>query len=101
MTTGGLSHAEAILGSLAQAEHRFTDAVDHLERAAEVAGNLAFGWAAVDHLTNLGRVHQGRRGALEITRTALRRAVAAAQAVGDARTALRPRSPWLGAARAR
>jgi predicted ATPase/DNA-binding SARP family transcriptional activator/tetratricopeptide (TPR) repeat protein len=82
----GLSHAEAILGGLAQAEHRFADAVDHLERAADAAGNLGFGSAAAHHLTNLGRVHQ-EAGDLGSARTALRQAIAAAQAVGDARTA--------------
>ena len=82
----GLSHAEALLGGLAQAEHRFADAVDHLERAAEAAGNLGFGAAAAHHLTNLGRVHQ-EAGDLGSARTALHQAIAAAQAVGDARTA--------------
>ncbi len=82
----GLSHAEAILGGLAQAEHRFADAVDHLERAADAAGNLGFGSAAAHHLTNLGRVHQ-EAGDLGSARTALHQAIAATQAVGDARTA--------------
>jgi predicted ATPase/DNA-binding SARP family transcriptional activator len=82
----GLSHAEALLGGLAQAEHRFADAVDHLERAAEAAGNLGFGAAAAHHLTNLGRIHQ-EAGDLGSARTALHQAIAAAQAVGDARTA--------------
>lgn len=82
----GLSHAEALLGGLAQAEHRFTDAVDHLERAAEAAGNLGFGAAAAHHLTNLGRVHQ-EAGELGSARAAQHQAIAAAQAVGDDRTA--------------
>ena len=82
----GLSHAEALLGGLAQAEHRFADAVDHLDRAAEAAGNLGFGAAAAHHLTNLGRVQQ-EAGDLGAARTALHQAVAAAEAVGDARTA--------------
>ena len=82
----GLSHAEAILGGLAQAEHRYADAVDHLDRAADAAGNLGFGSAAAHHLTNLGRVHQ-EAGDLGSARTALHQAIAAAQAVGDSRTA--------------
>ena len=82
----GLIHAEAILGGLAQAEQRFADAVDHLERAAEAAGNLGFGAAAAHHLTNLGRIHQ-EAGDLGSARAALHQAIAAAQAVGDARTA--------------
>lgn len=82
----GLSHAEAILGGLAQAEHRYADAVDHLSRAADAASNLGFGSAAAHHLTSLGRVHQ-QAGDLGSAQTTLRRAIAAAQAVGDARTA--------------
>ena len=50
------------------------------------AGNLGFGSAAAHHLTNLGRVHQ-EAGDLGSARTALHQAIAAAQAVGDARTA--------------
>ena len=95
----GLSHAEAILGGLAQAEHRYADAVDHLDRAADAAGNLGFGSAAAHHLTNLGRVHQ-EAGYLGSARTALHQAIAAAQAVGDSRTVAYARAHLGSAPRA-
>ena len=53
-----LSHAEALLGELAQAEHRFADAAAHLRRAADATHALGFAAAESHHLTNLGRAQQ-------------------------------------------
>jgi len=53
-----LSHAEAILGGLAQSQHRFAAAITHLRRAVDAAHELGFSTAEALHLTNLGRAYQ-------------------------------------------
>nr|WP_246497162.1 BTAD domain-containing putative transcriptional regulator [Sphaerisporangium rubeum] len=81
-----LNHIEAMLGALAQAEHRFADATGHLRRAAEATHALGFAAAEAHHLTNLARAqHQsGDRPAAIAT---LERAVDTARDTGDLRTA--------------
>jgi predicted ATPase len=81
-----LNHAEALLGTLAQVEHRFADATVHLQRAADATHHLGFTAAEAHHLMNLGRLQQqsGDPGAAIAT---LKRAVATARSVGDLRTA--------------
>jgi predicted ATPase/DNA-binding SARP family transcriptional activator len=81
-----LNHAEALLGTLAQAEHRFPDAASHLRRAAEATHHLGFTAAEAHHLMNLGHLQQqsGDRGTAIAT---FERAVATARSVGDLRTA--------------
>jgi predicted ATPase len=79
-----LSHAEALLGALAQAEHRFVDAVMHLGRAADAAHNLGFVAAGALHLTNLGRAHQ-QNGDHDTAIAVLERAVDTARTAGDLR----------------
>ncbi len=82
----GLLHAEAMLGTIAQAEHRFEDAARSLAAAAAAAGRLGFPGQAALHLTTLGRVDQ-RRGHHEAAAGSLQRAVAAATEGGDHRMA--------------
>jgi tetratricopeptide (TPR) repeat protein len=53
-----LDHLDAVLGLLAQAEHRFTDAATHLRRAAEACGRLGFRATEAFHLATLGRISQ-------------------------------------------
>jgi tetratricopeptide (TPR) repeat protein len=79
-----LSHAEAMLGTLAQAEHRFADAVAHLTRAADAAHRLGFAAAGSLHRTNLGRAHQ-QNGDPAAAITAFERAIEDANAAGDLR----------------
>jgi predicted ATPase/DNA-binding SARP family transcriptional activator len=81
-----LIHVEAMLGGLAQAEHRFPEAVGHLERAAGAAHELGFGAAEAHHLTNLGRAQQ-QGGDPQSARATLERAISTARATGDLRTA--------------
>ncbi|WP_433305843.1 BTAD domain-containing putative transcriptional regulator [Actinoplanes sp. CA-030573] len=79
-----LSHAEALLGGLAQAEHRFADAVAHLTRAAGAAHRLGFAAAEALHLANLGRAQQ-QDGAPVAALDTLDRAAATAERVGEMR----------------
>jgi tetratricopeptide (TPR) repeat protein len=79
-----LAHAEALLGGLAQAEHRFADAVVHLTRAADAADRLGFAAAGALHRTNLGRALQ-QSGDLPAADAMLEHAIAAGQAAGDLR----------------
>ena len=81
-----LNHAEAMLGTLAQAEHRFGDATVHLQRAADATHQLGFFAAEAHHLLSLGRVQQ-QSGDHQAAITTLERAVATAHTVGDLRTA--------------
>ncbi|MGB8383650.1 MAG: hypothetical protein WCG47_20770, partial [Dermatophilaceae bacterium] len=53
-----LNHLEGMLGGLAQAEHRYEDAVAHLRRAAEATRRLGFAAAQAHHLANLGRAQE-------------------------------------------
>ncbi|GIF63816.1 SARP family transcriptional regulator [Asanoa ishikariensis] len=81
-----LSHAEALLGELAQAEQRFGAAAAHLRRAADATHALGFAAAEAHHLANLGRV-QHRDGDREGAVATLRLARDTARATGDPRTA--------------
>ncbi|MEV4514274.1 BTAD domain-containing putative transcriptional regulator [Dactylosporangium sp. NPDC049525] len=81
-----LNHTEAMLGELAQAEHRFTDATAHLRRAADATHQLGFAAAEAHHLTNLGRAQQ-QHGDDQAAVATLERAIEAGQATGDLRTA--------------
>jgi predicted ATPase/DNA-binding SARP family transcriptional activator len=78
------SHAEALLGGLAQAEHRYADAVAHLTRAADAAHRLGFTAAEALHLANLGRARQ-QAGEPDEALAALDRSAAAAGSAGDLR----------------
>ena len=65
----GLVHGQAMLGAVAQAEHRFDDAAAALERAAEQSATMGFLGQAALHRATLGRVQQRmgdqpRRGVL-------------------------------------
>jgi tetratricopeptide (TPR) repeat protein len=53
-----LAHAEGMLGTLASAGQRFSDAIDHLKRAATAAANLGSFSTEAYHLSNLGRIQQ-------------------------------------------
>jgi len=81
--TWGLLHAEGLLGGIARAEHRFTDAAHHHAHAAESAADLGFGGAAALHLANLGRA-QHDAGDPTAAGT-LRRALTAGEQEGDLR----------------
>jgi tetratricopeptide (TPR) repeat protein len=81
-----LNHAEAMLGELAQAEHRFADATAHLQRAADATHTLGFAAAEAHHLTNLGRAQQ-QSGDHHTAVATLQRAIDTAHATGDLRTA--------------
>lgn len=54
----GLAHAGAILGGIAQAEHRYDDAVRALARAADESAALGFLGQAALHRASLARVQQ-------------------------------------------
>ena len=54
----GLVHAQAMLGGIAQAEHRFDDAIDALSGAAQESMALGFLGQAALHLGSLARVQQ-------------------------------------------
>jgi tetratricopeptide (TPR) repeat protein len=82
----GMVHAEAMLGAIANAEHRFGDAADALTRAAALSERLGFAGQAALHLTTLGRVQQ-RSGAPGQARDILVRAIQAAATAGDLRIA--------------
>jgi predicted ATPase/DNA-binding SARP family transcriptional activator len=82
----GLVHAEAMLGAVANAEHRFADADAALTRAAELSERLGFVGQAALHLTTLGRVQQ-RSGAHDRAAATLGRAIQAATTGGDLRIA--------------
>jgi tetratricopeptide (TPR) repeat protein len=82
----GLVHAEAMLGAIAQAEHRFPDAAEHLTRAATTSELLGFVGQAALHLASLGRVQQ-RSGDPHAAILTLNRAILAATNSGDLRLA--------------
>jgi tetratricopeptide (TPR) repeat protein len=82
----GMVHAEAMLGAVANAEHRFADAADALTRAAALSETLGFAGQAALHLTTLGRVQQ-RSGAPTQALDTLTRAIGAATTGGDLRIA--------------
>ena len=81
-----VSHRAAMLGAIAQAEHRFSDAADHLTNAAASSVRLGFVGQAAYHLTKLGRV-QHQSGANAEAIATLEQAIEAATACGDLRMA--------------
>ncbi len=81
----GLVHAQAMLGAIAQAEHRFADAADALERAAEESVAMGFLGQAALHRSTLARV-QHRAGDPGAARS-YAQAVQAAARCGDGRLA--------------
>ena len=89
-----LSHAEAMLGALAQAEYRFPDAVAHLGRAADAADRLGFLAAGSLHRTNLGRAYQ-QNGEPAAAVAAFERAIETAHTAGDLAAARRDRDPEI------
>ncbi len=82
----GLVHAKAMLGGVAQVEHRFEDAVDALSGAAEEATALGFLGQAALHLGSMARAQQ-RAGRPEDAAASYDRTLAAATASGDGRMA--------------
>jgi tetratricopeptide (TPR) repeat protein len=82
----GLVHAKAMLGGIAQAEHRFEDAIDALSGAAEESMALGFLGQAGLHLGSLARAQQ-RAGAPAQAAASFERSLAAATASGDGRMA--------------
>ncbi len=81
----GLVHAQAMLGGIAQAEHRFDDAARALRRAAEESATMGFLGQAALHRATLARVQHRMRDpqAAESYRQAIGEAVAS----GDGRLA--------------
>ena len=82
----GLVHAGAMLGGIAQAEHRLDDAARALTWAAEASQNLGFLGQSALHLATLGRVQQ-RAGDDAAAAASFDRALSAAHASGDGRLA--------------
>ena len=82
----GMVHAEAMLGAVANAEHRFGDAAAALTRAAALSETMGFAGQAALHLTTLGRVQQ-RSGSPDQARDTLARAIRSATTGGDLRVA--------------
>ncbi|MGA9747982.1 MAG: BTAD domain-containing putative transcriptional regulator [Nocardioides sp.] len=82
----GLVHAKALLGGIAQAEHRFEDASDALSGAARESTALGFLGQAALHLGSLARVQQ-RAGRTADATASFHSALAAATASGDGRMA--------------
>ena len=74
----GLVHAQAMLGGIAQAEHRFADAARALELAADESATMGFLGQAALHRAGLARVQQRAGDA--------RAAASFEQAIGDAVT---------------
>jgi predicted ATPase/DNA-binding SARP family transcriptional activator len=83
---GLVVHGEAMLGAIAQADHRFDDAAEHLANAAESSRRLGFLGQQAYHLTRLGRVQQ-QAGNDELAVKTLFRAIEAASDDGDLRMA--------------
>jgi predicted ATPase len=81
----GMVHAEAMLGGIAQAEHRFEDAARALERAADESTKLGFLGQAALHRASLARVQQ-RDGDLAAV-LSYEQAIEDAATVGDGRLA--------------
>jgi tetratricopeptide (TPR) repeat protein len=79
-----LSHAEGLLGALAQAEHRFADGTGHLARAADAAHRLGFLAAGSLHRANLGRAHE-QNGDRAAAAQAFEAAIGTARTAGDLR----------------
>jgi tetratricopeptide (TPR) repeat protein len=78
--------AEAMLGELARLQHRFADAVHHLERAAERSGQLGFQQTEAYQVTSLGRA-QCQAGDYDTGSATLAIGIEKANAAGDLRLA--------------
>ena len=81
----GLVHAQAMLGAVAQAEHRFADAARTLERAADTSVTLGFLGQAALHRATLARVQQ--RAGDPRAAASYEQALEAARVSGDGRLA--------------
>jgi tetratricopeptide (TPR) repeat protein len=81
----GMVHAAAMLGGIAQAEHRFEDAARALERAADASLTLGFLGQAALHRATLARVQQ--RLGDDAATSSYERAIDDAATVGDGRLA--------------
>jgi predicted ATPase/DNA-binding SARP family transcriptional activator len=81
----GMVHAEAIIGGIAQAEHRYDDAARALVRAADESATMGFLGQAALHRAGLARVQQrlGDPAAVASFEQAIRDALS----VGDGRLA--------------
>ncbi len=79
----GMAHAEAMLGGIAQAEHRYDDAARALARAADESATMGFLGQAALHRASLARVQQrlGDPAAVASYEEAIRDALS----VGDGR----------------
>lgn len=75
---------EAIEGELARVEHRFDDAVAHLDRAARASGALGFRQTEAYQLSSLGRAHC-QAGDYPTGIATLDAALTKAEAIGDVR----------------
>src|SRR3954468_14659831 len=75
-----------MLGGLAQAQHRFPEALGHLESAAAATHRLGFAAAEAHHLANLGRAHEQNADRAAAV-TTLERSITTARETGDRRTA--------------
>jgi hypothetical protein len=93
----GLVHADAMLGAIAQVEHRLDEAAAALYTAATRSSELGFAGQAALHLATLGRIQQ-RAGAASEAAETLSTAIDMAERVGDGRLAATAR---LNLARAR
>jgi predicted ATPase/DNA-binding SARP family transcriptional activator len=82
----GLVHATAMLGGIAQAEHRFSDAIDALSAAAQESTALGFLGQAALHRGSLARAQQ-RAGRPVDAAASFHQALTAATASGDGRMA--------------
>ena len=81
----GLVHGQAMLGAVAQAEHRFDDAAAALEHAAEQSAAMGFLGQAALHRATLARVQQ--RLADPRAAASFDQAIREARAGGDGRLA--------------
>ncbi|GAB2469380.1 BTAD domain-containing putative transcriptional regulator [Xylanimonas ulmi] len=82
----GLVHAKAVVGGVAQAEHRFEDAIQALSGAAQESTALGLLGQAALHRASLARAQQ-RAGRPADAAASFRQALAAATASGDGRMA--------------
>jgi len=81
----GLVHAEAMLGGIAQAEHRFEDSARALVRAADESATMGFLGQAALHRSTLARVQQRLGDPSAVT--SYEQAIGDAMSVGDGRLA--------------
>jgi len=79
-------HTDAMLGAVAQAEHRFDEACVYLARATTTAQREGFAGSEAYHRANLGRAQQ-QNGDLDAAAHTLYQAIETARATGDLRIA--------------